>query len=115
MYSNFVHDASTSVTGAMIAGSSAGLVAKTLVYPFDLVRKRLQIQGFQHGRKGFGVFFHCSGMIHCFMLTMKREGINGLFKGLVPSQVKAAATTALHFTVYEQTLVLMQYLKKKNQ
>lgn len=115
MYSNFVHDSTTSVTGALIAGSSAGLVAKTIVYPFDLVRKRLQIQGFQHGRKGFGIFFHCEGMLDCFALTYKREGVNGLFKGLVPSQVKAAATTALHFTIYEQTLVLMQYLKQKHQ
>ena len=115
MYVKIADDSTTSVTGAMIAGSFAGLTAKTLVYPLDLVRKRLQIQGFEHGRKGFGIFFYCTGMLDCLLLTVQREGVNGLFKGLVPSQVKATATTALHFTIYEQTLILFQFLKQKDQ
>ena len=92
----------------MIAGSSAGVISKTIVYPFDLARKRLQIQGFEHGRKGFGKFFSCYGLIDCIVTTVKVEGFTGLFKGLVPSQLKAAATTALHFTVYEQVLLILK-------
>ncbi|XP_043280917.1 mitochondrial thiamine pyrophosphate carrier-like [Venturia canescens] len=102
----------TNITSSMIAGSSAGLAAKTLVYPFDLARKRLQIQGFEHGRKGFGQFFTCHGLIDCAVQTFRNEGFCGLFKGLVPSQIKAAATTALHFTVYEQTLLLLQKMRE---
>ncbi|XP_051173552.1 mitochondrial thiamine pyrophosphate carrier [Leptopilina boulardi] len=113
LYVKITDDSSTSIAGTMTAGSLAGLAAKTIIYPFDLIRKRLQIQGFQHGRKGFGVFFHCTGMKDCVIITIKREGVNGLFKGLVPSQVKAVVTTALHFTIYEQTLVIMQILKEK--
>jgi hypothetical protein len=41
-------------TGSLLCGSLAGVCAKTFVYPFDVARKRLQIQGFQHGRVGFG-------------------------------------------------------------
>ncbi|CAH1398624.1 unnamed protein product [Nezara viridula] len=37
----------------LFIGSMAGLISKTLVYPMDLSRKRLQLQGFR-GRKGFG-------------------------------------------------------------
>lgn len=95
----------------MLSGSSAGLIAKTIVYPFDLVRKRLQIQGFEHGRKGFGKFFQCNGLLDCVKVTIKEEGVQGLFKGLVPSQIKAAATSALHFTVYEQVLLLLKLLR----
>ena len=40
--------------GSLLCGSLAGICAKTFVYPFDVARKRLQIQGFQHGRIGFG-------------------------------------------------------------
>lgn len=92
----------------MISGSTAGLLAKTIVYPFDLARKRLQIQGFQHGRKGFGKFFQCDGLLNCLRIIIKEERMQGLFKGLVPSQIKATATTALHFTVYEQVLLLLR-------
>ena len=40
--------------GSLLCGSVAGICAKTFVYPLDVARKRLQIQGFQRGRVGFG-------------------------------------------------------------
>lgn len=92
------------VVNSLVAGCLAGLVAKTIVYPLDLARKRLQIQGFEHGRAGFGEHFQCSGLAQCFLLTYKNEGLRGFFKGLGPSQYKAALMTGLHFTFYEQTL-----------
>lgn len=104
-------DTDTNFYNSMLSGSAAGFIAKTIVYPFDLARKRLQIQGFQHGRKGFGKFFQCNGLLDCLRVTVKEEGVKGLFKGLVPSQVKATTTSALHFTVYEQVLLLLKMLR----
>lgn len=40
--------------GSMLAGALAGCIAKTITYPLDLSRKRMQLQGFQQARVGFG-------------------------------------------------------------
>ncbi|EFN62832.1 Mitochondrial deoxynucleotide carrier [Camponotus floridanus] len=109
-YKKYTSDTNTNFNNSMLSGSIAGFIAKTIVYPFDLARKRLQIQGFQHGRKGFGKFFQCNGLLDCLRVTVKEERIQGLFKGLVPSQIKAAATSALHFTMYEQVLLVLRIL-----
>ncbi|XP_012062607.1 PREDICTED: mitochondrial thiamine pyrophosphate carrier-like [Atta cephalotes] len=109
LYKRYTSD--TGFYNSMLSGSAAGFIAKTIVYPFDLAKKRLQIQGFQHGRKEFGKFFQCNGLLDCLKVTIKEEGVQGLFKGLVPSQIKATITTALHFTTYEQVLLLLKMLR----
>ncbi len=42
------------VGGNIVCGSLAGLVAKVVVYPLDLSKKRLQVQGFEKARVQFG-------------------------------------------------------------
>lgn len=107
-YKKSSKEESNSLVNSLLSGSAAGFLAKTAVYPFDLARKRMQLQGFEHGRKNFGVFFRCRQFSDCLIVTIKHEGVRGLFKGLVPSQVKAIVTGAMHFSVYEQTLRLLK-------
>lgn len=91
----------TTLSSSLVAGSLAGLCAKTSIYPFDLAKKRMQIQGFQEGRKSFGQTFHCKGLTDCLVKIYHMEGVPGYFKGLSPSLIKAVVTTALHFSSYE--------------
>ncbi|KYN08118.1 PREDICTED: mitochondrial thiamine pyrophosphate carrier-like [Cyphomyrmex costatus] len=111
LYKRYTSNTNISFYNSILSGSAAGFMAKMIVYPFDLAKKRMQIQGFQHGRKEFGKFFQCNGLLDCLKVTVKEEGAQGLFKGLVPSQMKAATTSALHFTIYEQVLLLLKMLR----
>ena len=43
----------------------------------------------------------------CFKQILAKEGRGGLFKGSAPSIYKAAVSTSLSFTVYEQTIQLL--------
>lgn len=95
--------------GNIVSGSLAGLCAKTAIYPLDLTRKRMQIQGFEECRKYFGKTFSCKGMFDCIQKIYLIEGLLGLFKGLSPSLVKAVATSALHFASYEYICMLLEY------
>uniref|UniRef100_A0A4P6D9D0 Putative mitochondrial solute carrier protein rhodnius neglectus n=1 Tax=Rhodnius prolixus TaxID=13249 RepID=A0A4P6D9D0_RHOPR len=73
------------ISGNLIAGSVAGIFGKLSIYPLDVAKKRLQLQGFQENRRGFGENFTCQGLINCVFKTVKKEGFTALFKGLVPS------------------------------
>lgn len=93
---------------SIFAGGLAGLCAKTSIYPFDLMKKRMQIQGIQKYRAEYGRAFLCRGMVDCFRRTFECEGLSGVFKGLSPSLLKAVCTSAMHFTTYEVTCKILE-------
>lgn len=89
-------------------GSTAGLLSKTLVYPFDLIKKRLQIQGFQKNRTAYGANMSCWGIIQCFQLTVNKEGVRGLYKGMTPTLIKSGWMTGLHFGLYDKIFAVLE-------
>lgn len=97
----------SSLIANVLAGGLAGFVAKTAIYPFDVIKKRLQIQGFQQHRKDFGRQIYCNGSIHCIKLTIAEEGFFALYKGFGPSILKAVFVSALHFAVYDEIKYLI--------
>lgn len=93
--------------GLLCMGALTGLSARSTVYPLDVIKKRLQIQGFDHHHRTYGQHFKCNGVAHCFVETVKREGVRGLYKGISASVVKAMVTTALNFGIYDEVKQLL--------
>ncbi|EPB69075.1 transporter, major facilitator family protein [Ancylostoma ceylanicum] len=83
-------------TGSLVSGAMAGTVAKTVLYPLDMVRHRLQMNGFE--RRGFGrTSDYRIGMLRTMVMVVRNESVYGLFKGLWPRQLVSAQ--ALCFTL----------------
>ncbi|KAK6025573.1 hypothetical protein OSTOST_08523 [Ostertagia ostertagi] len=72
----------------------------SVLYPLDMIRHRLQMNGFE--RRGFGkTSDYRIGMIRTMLMVVRNESVYGLFKGLWPSQLKAAANSGCAFLFYE--------------
>ncbi|XP_035198632.1 mitochondrial thiamine pyrophosphate carrier isoform X1 [Oxyura jamaicensis] len=95
----------------LVCGSCAGIISKTLTYPLDLIKKRLQVGGFERARAAFGQVRMYRGLLDCLRQVMREEGLGGFFKGLSPSLLKAAVSTGLVFFSYELFCSLLCALK----
>lgn len=77
----------------LISGGLSGIAAVTITYPTDLIRRRLQIQGFDKSVPKY------DGIIDCVRKIMNYEGIRGLYRGLVPCYMKIFPANAIQFYV----------------
>lgn len=88
-----------------LCGLAAGTAAKVACHPLDVVKKRFQVEGLQrHPRYGARVEEKTyTGMWDAVRRILQAEGLAGLYKGIVPSVIKAAPAGAVTFVVYEYT------------
>ncbi|KAJ6688929.1 hypothetical protein OIU85_005358 [Salix viminalis] len=98
-------DDSLSSFQLFVCGLAAGTCAKLVCHPLDVVKKRFQIEGLQrHPRYGARVEHHAyKNMFDALRRILQVEGWSGLYKGIVPSTVKAAPAGAITFLAYEFT------------
>lgn len=88
------------------AGTMSGFLSKAIVYPCDVVKKRLQMVGFEAGRVGYGRTSSYRGSREALRGILSTEGWRGLYKGLLPSLLKASAMSGLSFLFFEQAILL---------
>lgn len=105
----------------MISGALSGFFSKIVVYPFDLVRKRLQMEG-SSSSSSFRAEpstttatkqYIKQSWITCIKHIVKEEGIRSLYKGLAPSLLKVAPANAVTFMVFEETKDALVWFKKQ--
>lgn len=94
-------------TGDATAGVVASVVAKTGVFPLDLVRKRIQVQGPTRSRYVHKNIPEYAGTVSTVRQVLHREGVRGLYRGLTVSLIKAAPASAVTMWTYERVLNLL--------
>lgn len=94
-------------SGDATAGMMASILAKTVVFPLDLVRKRIQVQGPTRGHYVYDNIPEYSTAFRAIRAILRQEGFWGLYKGLPISLIKAAPASAVTLWTYEQSLQFM--------
>ncbi|KAF0852359.1 mitochondrial solute carrier family 25 (mitochondrial phosphate transporter) member 23/24/25/41 [Andalucia godoyi] len=74
-------------------GAVAGMTAQTATYPFDTVRRRMQMRA------------HYTSTWNAMTTIFHTEGVRGLYRGLVPNYLKVVPVVSVGFVVYEWSKV----------
>jgi hypothetical protein len=80
----------------LVSGGLSGMTAVSITYPSDLIRRRLQLQGFDKTVPRY------NGIIDCISVIMRREGLKGLYRGLFACYIKIFPTAGLQFWCIEK-------------
>lgn len=86
----------------LLYGGFAGVGAVSVTYPSDLIRRRLQLQGFDKTVPKY------DGIIDCFKKIVKQEGVLGLYRGLLACYIKLFPTMGIQFATLEYLKSLKQ-------
>ncbi|MCJ1291567.1 hypothetical protein MMC34_003112 [Xylographa carneopallida] len=78
-------------------GGLAGEALWLASYPFDVVKSKMQSDG-------FGKDMRYKGMRDCFAQTYRTEGMRGFWKGIGPTLLRAMPVSAGTFAVVEATM-----------
>lgn len=90
------------------AGIMASVLAKTGVFPLDLVRKRLQVQGPTRDKYVHQNIPVYKGVYKTLKVISRTDGVKGLYRGLTVSLFKAAPASAITMWTYEGVLRILR-------
>ena len=96
-------DGQLSPGGNAACGFASGCVARLVIHPLDVVKKRFQVAGLarslRYGERVTAAEFSTLG--GAFRAIAAKEGVRGFYKGLAPGLVKSAPASAITFAAYE--------------
>lgn len=96
-------------------GAFAGLVAQTVTYPIEVIRRRMQTVGMHGdtalsnlGSTGGSVSHERPSLIAAIRALYLREGVRGFFKGVSMNWVKGPVAFSISFTAFDIIQGLME-------
>lgn len=81
--------------GKLAAGAISGAAAQTCTYPFDVLRRRFQINTMS------GMGYQYKSIWDAIKVIVTEEGLRGLYKGIVPNLLKVAPSMASSWASFE--------------
>jgi len=87
----------SSIPRKLSCGALAGSISQTLTYPFDVLRRKMQVTGMTSGP----LEQKYSGAFDALRSILRNEGIAGLYRGIWPNLLKVAPSIATSFFTYE--------------
>lgn len=98
--------------GSMFTASSlASVVSKAAVYPLDTIRKRVQVHGSRARRDALNAGYghqYSHNFLKAGTQIVAREGLRGLYRGLLVSLAKAWPGSFMSIMVFEATLSVIR-------
>ena len=84
----------------LVIGSLSGMLAQTVTYPLDSIKKRLQAQA-GHDPRLCHTVVQYRGIRDCFQQVVQQEGPGALFRGCLTNLIRIMPYSAIMFTSYE--------------
>ena len=99
-------DDTVSWAGKLGAAGSAKFVAALATYPHEVVRTRLRQAPVTTSARGVPQLKY-TGLVQCFKLIWKEEGVAALYGGLTPHMLRVVPSAAIMFGMYEAVLRML--------
>ncbi|KAG8213815.1 mitochondrial carrier domain-containing protein, partial [Butyriboletus roseoflavus] len=87
----------SSTARKLLCGALAGSISQTLTFPFDVLRRKMQVVGMAAG----GMGYRYSGALDALRTIIRTEGLSGLYRGIWPNLLKVSPSIATSFFTYE--------------
>jgi len=86
------HPSEERLTTNVMCGAVAGVVSSSIANPTDVLKVRMQAEGFRYAGRP---------MLRCFGDIYHQEGIRGLWRGVGPTAQRAAIVVGVELPVYD--------------
>ena len=95
------HGMNLDVKKKLICGGLAGAIAQTFTYPFDVIRRRMQVT------HSLDSTFKYKSSFDAVNKIVAKEGIKALFKGMLPNYIKVVPAISISFVTFEYVRKLL--------